>query len=169
MEKYKGWHHEEDVGNFWWDWHLLDALPSWILTGDCGYGSTWQTVSALFWLILTSTECQVSAKYPLVCMEKLMDVFGEDLSSGFDIGCKFKTTLKNSPLGACAQALCHTCLVGAFHGHAHRRLCQLDHLAIYVKGLGLEDLEGCEHAFSKSNALASSCVMLAAFTENKPL
>lgn len=89
-------------------------------------------------------------------MEKLLDVFGEDLGCGFDIGCRFKTTLNNSPLGARARALRHTCLVGAFHGHAHRRLCQLDHLATYVKGLGLEDLEGCERAFSKSNGLAGS-------------
>jgi hypothetical protein len=29
-------------------------------------------------------------------------------------------------------------------------------LATYVKGLGLEDLKGCECAFSKSNALAGS-------------
>jgi hypothetical protein len=83
-------------------------------------------------------------------------VFGEYLGGGFDIGCKFKTTLDNSALGARARALHHTCLVGAFHGHAHRRLCQLDHLANYVTGIGLEDLEGCERAFSKSNALASS-------------
>ena len=27
---------------------------------------------------------------------------------------------------------------------------------MYVEGLGLEDLEGCERFFSKSNALASS-------------
>ena len=48
----------------------------------------------------------------------------------------------------------YTSLVGAFHGHAHNRLCQLSHLATYTKGLGLEDLEGCEQAFSQSNALA---------------
>ncbi|KAI6100666.1 hypothetical protein EV401DRAFT_2080921 [Pisolithus croceorrhizus] len=47
-------------------------------------------------------------------------------------------------------------LVNTFHGHAHNRLCQLDNLTTYVKGLGLKDLEGCEQAFSKSNALASS-------------
>jgi len=41
-------------------------------------------------------------------------------------------------------------------GHAHGRLCQLDHLAIYVEGLSLKDLEGCERAFSKSNVLAST-------------
>ena len=60
------------------------------------------------------------------------------------------------PLGPRARQLRHTCLVGAFHGHAHNRLCQLSHLATYVKGLGLEDLEGCERAFSKSNALAAA-------------
>jgi len=97
-----------------------------------------------------------SAKYPLACVEKLLDAFGPDLGCGFDIGCKFKTTLDNSPLGSRARELRHTCLVGSFHGHAHNRLCQLQHLATYVKGLGLEDLEGCERAFSKSNALASS-------------
>jgi len=47
-------------------------------------------------------------------------------------------------------------LVGSFHGHAHNWLCQLSFLATYVKGMGLEDLEGCERFFSKSNALASS-------------
>ena len=97
-----------------------------------------------------------SAKYPLACVAKLLDAFGEDLGGGFDIGCKFKTTLANSPLGPCARQLRHTCLVGAFHGHAHNRLCQLQHLAVYVRGLGLEDLEGCECAFSKSNALAAA-------------
>jgi len=97
-----------------------------------------------------------SAKYPLACVAKLLDAFGEDLGGGFDIGCKFKTTLAKSPLGRRASELRHTCLVGAFHGHAHNRLCQLQHLAVYVKGLGLEDLEGCERAFSKSNALAAA-------------
>ena len=97
-----------------------------------------------------------SVKYPWVCVEKLLDAFSEDIGSGFNIGCKFKTTLNNSPLGPRARQLRHTCLVGAFHGHAHNRLCQLSHLATYVKGLGLEDLEGCERAFLKSNALAAS-------------
>jgi len=50
----------------------------------------------------------------------------------------------------------YTPLVGIFHGHAHNRLCQLQYLATYVKGMGLEDLEGCERFFSKSNALATS-------------
>jgi KDZ transposase-like protein len=86
----------------------------------------------------------------------MLDVFGHDLALGYDIGCQFQTTLSNSPLGDKAQEKNHRCLVGAFHGHAHNRLCQSQFLATYVKGLGLEDLEGCERFFSKSNALASS-------------
>ncbi|KAG1719798.1 hypothetical protein EDD22DRAFT_983278 [Suillus occidentalis] len=96
----------------------------------------------------------VQTKYPLAVVAKLLNVFGADLGGRYDIGCQFKTTLDNSILGPQACALRHSCLVGAFHGHAHQRICQLDHLATYVKGLGLEDLETCERTFSKSNALA---------------
>lgn len=88
--------------------------------------------------------------------KKLMDTFGNNIGCGYDIGCKFKTTLATSPLGPEARQKNFKCLVPAFHGHAHNRLCQLDHLANYVPGLGLEDLEGCERAFSKSNALAGT-------------
>ena len=93
---------------------------------------------------------------PLPLSRNSSNTFGDGLGCGYDIGCKFKTTLKNSALGTRTHQLHHTCLVGAFHGHAHRRLCQLWHLATYVKGLGLEDLEGCERAFSKSNGVAPS-------------
>lgn len=92
----------------------------------------------------------------MAIVAKLLDVFGRDLALGYDIGCRFKTTLANSPLGNKARENNHRCLVGAFHGHAHNRLCQSQFLATYVKGLGLEDLEGCERFFSKSNALAGS-------------
>ncbi|KAG2108078.1 hypothetical protein DEU56DRAFT_874537 [Suillus clintonianus] len=96
------------------------------------------------------------AKYPLAIVSKLLDVFGSNLGGGYDIGCQFKTTLDNSSLGPLARSMHHTCLVGAFHGHAHRRLCQLYSLTTYIKGLGLEDLETCEQTFSKSNSLASA-------------
>ncbi|KAG1728938.1 hypothetical protein EDB19DRAFT_1939615 [Suillus lakei] len=95
-------------------------------------------------------------KYPLAVVSKLLDVFGSNLGGGYDIGCQFKTTLDNSSLGPLARSMHHTCLVGAFHGHAHRRLCQLFSLTTYIKGLGLEDLETCERTFSKSNSLASA-------------
>jgi hypothetical protein len=47
-------------------------------------------------------------------------------------------------------------LIGAFHGHGHNRLCGIKNLMTYVKGVGLEALEGCESFFSKSNVLAST-------------
>lgn len=89
-------------------------------------------------------------------VSKLLQVFGKDLGGGYDIGCKFKSTLARSPLGSLARELNYKSLVPAFHCHAHRRLCQLSHLPTYINGLGLEDLEGCERAFSKSNHLAAS-------------
>ncbi|KAJ6595266.1 hypothetical protein DFH09DRAFT_1244552 [Mycena vulgaris] len=96
------------------------------------------------------------AKCGLAISNALMDAFGADLGSGYDIGCGFDTTIKNSPLGPKAKDLNFKMLVGAFHGHAHHRMCQLRYLATYVLGLGVEDLEGCERFFSKSNALSRS-------------
>ncbi|KAG6835989.1 hypothetical protein H0H93_012471 [Arthromyces matolae] len=103
------------------------------------------------------------AKYPLAVVEALLDAFGVRIGGGYDIGCKFKTTLDQSPLGPLARKKLYKALVGSFHGHAHNRLCQLSHLARYVEGLGLEDLEGCERFFSKSNALAASTRYASAF------
>ena len=92
----------------------------------------------------------------LAVTSKLLDAFGSDLGGRYNIGCCFKTTLTSSVLGERARSLNYMSLVNAFHGHVHNRLCQLDNLTTYVEGLGLEDLEGCEQAFSKSNALTSS-------------
>ncbi|KAG1780720.1 hypothetical protein EV702DRAFT_1023402 [Suillus placidus] len=107
-------------------------------------------------LIADMVQSGELTKYPLAVVSKLMNVFGKNLGGGYDIGCQFKTTLDKSSLGPLARSLQHTCLVGAFHGHAHRRLCQLFSLTTYIKGLGLEDLETCERTFSKSNSLASA-------------
>ncbi|KAG1743564.1 uncharacterized protein EDB91DRAFT_1247062 [Suillus paluster] len=96
------------------------------------------------------------SKYPLAIVSKLLDVFGSNLGGGYDIGCQFKTTLDNSSLRPLARSMHHMCLVSAFHGHAHRQLCQLFSLTTYIKGLGLKDLETCEWTFSKSNLLASA-------------
>ncbi|KAJ7284754.1 hypothetical protein C8J57DRAFT_1432084 [Mycena rebaudengoi] len=67
------------------------------------------------------------AKYPLAIVDALLDV----------------------PLGPRAKEMNVKCLVGAFHGHAPNRKCQLQYLANY-------DLEGCEQLFSILNALARS-------------
>ncbi|KAI5992520.1 hypothetical protein EDD15DRAFT_2388285 [Pisolithus albus] len=107
-------------------------------------------------LIADMVQSGEQSKYALAVTSKLLDAFGSDLGGGYDIGCRFKTTLATSELGEHTRSLNFTSLVNAFHGHAHNRLCQLDNLTTYFEGLGLEDLEGCERAFSKSNALASS-------------
>lgn len=96
------------------------------------------------------------AKYPIAIVNKLLDVFGEDLGVGYDVGYKFGTTLNNSPVRQKARELHYTSLVSIFHGHAHSRLCQLCNLGTYVREMGLEDLETCEHWFSKSNSLVAS-------------
>ncbi|KAJ7064175.1 hypothetical protein C8F01DRAFT_1209381 [Mycena amicta] len=108
-------------------------------------------------LIVDMIKSGELSKYPLAVIEELLMHFGEGLGAGYDIGCNFKITVKHSALGPAAERLCLRCLVGSFHGHAHNRLCQLQHLPTYVKGMGLEDLEGCEHCFSRSNGLARSC------------
>src|SRR6202034_1607916 len=118
------------------------SLLTWSRVGSC------KSLFKLFFCVIPDL-CPFRAKYPLAVVEKMLDVFGRDLGGGFDIGCRFETTLYNSLLGPHARELNHTSLVGSFHGHAHRHLCQLRHLATYIKGLGLEDLEGCERAFSK--------------------
>ncbi|KAJ7062969.1 hypothetical protein B0H15DRAFT_794779 [Mycena belliarum] len=97
------------------------------------------------------------AKYPLSVQKELLEAFGLNLGSGYDVGCHFEGTVRNSELGGFAREMNLKCLVGAFHGHAHNRLCQLEFLATYVEGLGLEDLEGCERFFSRSNGLAKLC------------
>ncbi|KAG1807132.1 uncharacterized protein BJ212DRAFT_1449386 [Suillus subaureus] len=107
-------------------------------------------------LITDMVQSGELAKYPLAIVAKLLDAFGGGLGGGYDIGCQFRTTPDNSSLGPLVCSLCHTCLVGAFHGHVHKRLCQLFSLTTYIKGLGIEDLETCERTFSKSNALASA-------------
>ncbi|KAK0235419.1 hypothetical protein EDD85DRAFT_922540 [Armillaria nabsnona] len=99
-------------------------------------------------------KSEEQAKYPLAVVARLLQVFGDHLGIGYDIGCKFDGTVHRSPLGELAKTKMFCILVGLFHGHAHNRLCQLQHLGTYLKGLGLEDLETLERFFSKSNALA---------------
>ncbi|KAG1839898.1 hypothetical protein DFJ58DRAFT_718476 [Suillus subalutaceus] len=94
------------------------------------------------------------AKYPLALMSQLLSVFGANASCAYDIGCAFSKTLGNSSLGPLAQSLNLRMMVGAFHGHAHNRRCQLDWHPMYIEGTGLTEGEGCEHVFSSSNELA---------------
>ncbi|KAJ7732874.1 hypothetical protein B0H16DRAFT_1665142 [Mycena metata] len=80
--------------------------------------------------------------------------YGKNQGGQYDIACHFEATIRNSKLSDRAKENALKMLIGAFHGHAHNRLCQLSFLATYMEGLGLEDLEGCERFFSHSNDLA---------------
>ncbi|KAG2120042.1 hypothetical protein DEU56DRAFT_928749 [Suillus clintonianus] len=94
------------------------------------------------------------AKYPLAMIDKLLAVYGKGGACAYDIGCAFTKTLSNSSLGSRAHQLGFRLMVGAFHGHAHNRKCQLDWHPLYISGTGHSEGEGCEHIFSASNALA---------------
>ncbi|KAJ7173820.1 hypothetical protein C8R46DRAFT_892483 [Mycena filopes] len=65
------------------------------------------------------------AKYPLAIFNELLKTCDANVGAGYDIGCGHCTTLWNSPLGHKALLKNFLMLVGAFHGHAHNRLCQL--------------------------------------------
>ncbi|KAJ7915783.1 hypothetical protein B0H13DRAFT_2231808 [Mycena leptocephala] len=103
------------------------------------------------------------AKYPFAITAHLLRVLGEH-AEGYDIGCRYGKMVRMHPaLSSLAADNNFRALVGSFHGHAHCRRCQLKFLAMYVKGMGLEDLEECESFFSKSNALTSTTRYASAF------
>jgi hypothetical protein len=105
-------------------------------------------------LVLVAANIEfLRSKYPLACVERMLNVFGKNQDGGFDTGCQFETTLNNSSLGPQARDLKYTLLIDGFHGHAHRQLCQLRHLATYQTGLSLKDLGVCERVFSRSNPM----------------
>jgi Kyakuja-Dileera-Zisupton transposase len=97
-----------------------------------------------------------SAKYPLAIVNRLIDILGKKVGCAYDIGCAFATTLKHSSLAEKAKDASFRLMVGAFHGHAHNRLCQLSWHPLYIDGAGRTDGEGCEQVFSSSNDLARS-------------
>ncbi|KAJ7867083.1 hypothetical protein B0H14DRAFT_3084142 [Mycena olivaceomarginata] len=95
-------------------------------------------------------------KYGLAVIHHLIENLGE-IAMGIDVGCQTGKMVKAHPrLSQLAHDNNFKCLVGSFHGLRHGRLCQVSNLAMYVPGMGLEDCEGCESYFSKSNALAST-------------
>ncbi|KAI6095582.1 hypothetical protein EDD16DRAFT_1501684 [Pisolithus croceorrhizus] len=94
------------------------------------------------------------AKYPLAIINSLLLAYGPNGGCVYDIGCAFAKTANSSSIGARVQALSLCFMVGAFHGHAHNCLCQLDWHPMYIKGAGNTEGKGCEHVFSAFNELA---------------
>ncbi|KAG2029717.1 hypothetical protein BDR03DRAFT_1018056, partial [Suillus americanus] len=81
----------------------------------------------------TASVSSLRTWYRVGSFARMLEVFGDSLGAGYDIGCQFKITLNNSSLGPL-----------------------LSSLTTYIKGLGLKDLETCERTFSKSNSLTSA-------------
>ncbi|KAG1724504.1 uncharacterized protein EDB91DRAFT_1239971 [Suillus paluster] len=71
------------------------------------------------------------AKYALATTSKILNVYGSNGATGYDIGCSYSKTVAASSISLKASA------------NHHRFL-----------GLGIEDLETCERIFSGSNAVA---------------
>ena len=94
------------------------------------------------------------AKYPLAIVNRLIDILGQKVGCAYDIGCAFSQTLENSSLSEKVKDALFRMMVGAFHGHAHNRTCQLSWHPLYIQGTGRTEGEGCEHVFSSSNDLA---------------
>lgn len=100
------------------------------------------------------TRCR--AKYPLAVGRRLIEIFGENVLVGYDIGCGFSVTAGQSPkVGPQMRQAKLSFCVNAFHGHAHHRRCQLQWHPLYIEGTGLEDFETCERVFSESNKIAA--------------
>ena len=100
------------------------------------------------------TNSQLSAKYALAIVDRLIDIIGSKIGCTYDIGCAFLKTLERSSLSEKVKNALFHLMVGAFHGHAHNRACQLEWHPLYIKGTGHSDGEGCEHVFASSNDLA---------------
>ncbi|KAF9440095.1 hypothetical protein P691DRAFT_794215 [Macrolepiota fuliginosa MF-IS2] len=99
-----------------------------------------------FVLVVADMICSSElAKYPLAVVESLLNAFsGSQIGGGYDIGCQFQVMLSHSGLKDHILEDHYILLIGLFHSHAHNHLCQLSFLATYVKGMGLESLEGCK-------------------------
>ncbi|KAF6757867.1 hypothetical protein DFP72DRAFT_1108913 [Ephemerocybe angulata] len=95
------------------------------------------------------------AKYPLSIVNRALEVLGERLLIGYDIGCAFEGTIKSTTLGKKFTESGSRCCVNAYHGYAHNYACQCANHPNNIEGCGIEDLETMERFFSASNATAS--------------
>ncbi|KAJ2929278.1 hypothetical protein H1R20_g7813, partial [Candolleomyces eurysporus] len=86
--------------------------------------------------------------------EQALSILGPRIAIGYDIGCKFASTIKNSVLGLRFAESNSRCLVNTYHGYAHNYQCQTQNHPNNIEGVGLEDFETMEHFFSGSNAAA---------------
>ena len=157
---------------------LTRQASSWlyVTTVSCFLLQIWWRVMSCKWLSLLQPighiklmQMPFAAQYSLAVVAKMMDVFGDNLASAYDIGCQFKTTVRYSTLGQWAKDMHHTFLVDEFHRFVHNCLCQVDNLTTYCKGLRIEDFSSCEWAFSKSNSLAACTRHMSIFWQRQAI
>lgn len=104
------------------------------------------------------------SKYGFAAVDKLVQVFGDNLLIGYDISCTFGGTAQRSPLvGPLVKKHNVNCVVGSFHGYPHNRKCQLKNHLLNVKGAGLKCFEENEHLFSSTNKVALTTRHTSAF------
>ncbi|RXW14344.1 hypothetical protein EST38_g11508 [Candolleomyces aberdarensis] len=119
--------------------------------------SGWFVSACRHGIVLWATDMVKSGeqfKYPMSIVNKAMDILGDQLVIGYDIGCSFQITLANSALGPRFQASGSRCCVNAYHGYAHNFKCQTQNHPNNIPGVGIEDFETMERFFSGSNAAA---------------
>ncbi|KAG2354334.1 hypothetical protein BDR07DRAFT_1454156 [Suillus spraguei] len=97
-------------------------------------------------------------KYPIASLKKLMDVLGPNILYGYNIKCAFEKIILRSSLADDVKRLNIQGVVPTFHGHAHNRLCQVQHHSKYMVGAGKEDFETCEHYAGLSNFIHQNYV-----------
>ena len=106
-------------------------------------------------------------KYPLAIINKLLDIYREDIIMGYDIGCKFSKTLFCSSIGHHAQQNHFRLIIPAFHRHSHNWGCQVQWHPMYMEGVGKKDFKGSKHLFSNSNGLASMTCLATPFHQTQ--
>ncbi|KAI0753042.1 hypothetical protein C8Q80DRAFT_1342386 [Daedaleopsis nitida] len=131
-----------------------DKKRMWAIFEETGVFAAACRHGFVLWLIDMVRSSEL-AKFPLAITSQLIEVIQTSIMLGFDIGCTFKITLKNSSLGTAFEALGGRVCVNAFHGYSHSYPCQLHNHPNVIPGMGLEDLETLERVFSASNQLAS--------------
>ncbi|KAI0078046.1 hypothetical protein K474DRAFT_1683961 [Panus rudis PR-1116 ss-1] len=132
-----------------------DKKKAWGIFDETGIFASACRHGLILWLVDMVKSGEL-AKYPLAIVAKVIDVFKRNSLCGYDIGCKFGTTVLNSSLGPRFKEMGHMFCVNAFHGYTHSYECQVKHHPNVTVGIGLEDLETLERVFSSSNQLAST-------------
>ncbi|KAI0686976.1 hypothetical protein C8Q76DRAFT_772245 [Earliella scabrosa] len=95
------------------------------------------------------------AKYAIAMTDKINNTLPGKKNIGYDIGCEFTATIRNSSIASNFASSGSRFCVPAFHGYSHDYDCQTKFHPNRIVGMGLEDLETMERIFSVSNQLAS--------------